>query len=91
MGHLHWAIWALESGMLAPSDVAPSESRKAKAVHAATAVAHVYLMLQQQSAGRSSAFTGKLAGCERDVQRLSSVALTYLTKVYSCLTSSMHE
>lgn len=67
--------------MLAPADVSATGSKNAKALHAATALPQIYAMLQEQSAGHSSAFTGRLAGCERDIQRLSSVALTYLTQV----------
>ena len=78
---MHWAIWAADLGMLAPVDISATDSKSARALHAATALPQLYAMLQEQSAGRSSAFTGRLAGCERDVQRLSSVALTYLTRV----------
>ncbi len=78
---MHWAIWAVDLGILGPADIFPSSSKSARALHAATALPRLYAMLQEQSAGRSTAFTGKLAGCERDIQRLSSVALTYLTRV----------
>ena len=78
---MHWAIWAVDLGMLAPVDIAPTGSKSIKALHAATALPRLYAMLQEQGGGRGSAFTGKLAGCEKDIQRLSSVALSYLTKV----------
>ena len=72
-------------GMLSPADVSATGSKSARVMHAATALPLLYTMLHEQSAGRGSAFTGKLAGCERDIQRLSSVALLYFTRV--CLFS----
>ena len=77
-GRLHWAIWALELGMLPASDLSPLEEKKtAKGRHAAT----LYDTLQKHSRGERGAFRGSMAGCERDVQRLSSIALTYYTQV----------
>jgi hypothetical protein len=68
--------------MLPASDLSPLEEKKtAKGKHAATALSTLYDTLQKHSRGDRSAFRGSIAGCERDVQRLSSIALTYLTQV----------
>ena len=81
-GRLHWAIWALELGMLPASDLSPSgETKTAKGRLAATALIMLYDTLQKHSRGDGGVFRGSMAGCERDVQRLSSTALTYLTQV----------
>ena len=78
---MHWATWAVDLGMLTPAKISATGSKSARALHAAAALPRLYAMLQEQSAGHSSDFMGTLAGCERDIQRLSSVALTYLTRV----------
>lgn len=79
-------MWTLDLGMLSPSDLQPAGSKNAKALHTVTALASFYVLLRDQGSGHSSgAFRGGLAGCERDVQRLSATALTFLTKASPCL------
>ena len=82
---MHWATWAVDLGMLAPSDVSGGVDKSARGMHASAAVPRLYALLQEQSAGCGGAYTGVMAGCERDTQRLSSVTLTYMTRV--CLSS----
>ena len=88
-GKLHWAVWAVEMGMLDPSDL--PQAVDSQAMNAAAAIFCFYGQLGRERPRKEAVFVGILAGCERDVQRLSTTALTYLSKVSTCMASTIHD
>ena len=88
-GKLHWAVWAVELGMLKPSDL--PQAVDSQAMDAAAAILSLYGELGRERPRKEGVFVGILAGCERDMQRLSTTALTYLSKVSSCMASTTHD
>ena len=75
--------------MLKSSDL--PQAVNSQATDAAAAILSFYGQLGRERPRKEGVFVGMLAGCERDVQRLSSTALTYLSRVSTCMASTIHE
>ena len=88
-GKLHWAVWAVEMGMLKASDLPQAVS--SQTTDAAAAILSFYGQLGRERPRKEGVFVGILAGCQRDVQRLSTTTLTYLSKVSTCMASTTHD
>ena len=62
-----------------------------QAMSAAAATLNLYAQLGRERPRNGSNFVGNLAGCERDVQRLSTTALIYLSNVSTRIASTKHD
>ena len=75
--------------MLKPSDL--PQAVNSQEIDAAAAILSFYGRLERERSRKEGVFVGILAGCERDVQRLSTTALIYLSKVSTCTASTTHD
>lgn len=78
-GRLHWAVWGIEQGFLHPDTLAPSTARlNAKNPHLVVALEQYFDLLH---ASHPSEGRNRLAGVEKETQRLASRALAFLKAV----------